>query len=168
MPSSRGLLEERESAARQRVDGLREEAERVMAALAEAERAFERAVVAREELCAAWAEAEAGEQASPAGSAAVGPGAVAPGSVVPVWREGMPVEALASDYQRIVAVVDEAGRGGGGAMKCRQIAEVLGWQATAAKVEGLRSKARRLAERGWLEAEPGGAFSSCGRRGGGS
>jgi hypothetical protein len=39
----------------------------------------------------------------------------------------------------------------------------LGLDATPAKVEGLRSKARRLAERGWLLLESSGAFSA-GRR----
>ncbi len=39
----------------------------------------------------------------------------------------------------------------------------LGLVATPAKVEGLRSKARRLVERGWLLLEASGGFSA-GRR----
>lgn len=39
----------------------------------------------------------------------------------------------------------------------------LGFDATPAKVEGLRSKARRLAERGWLLLEASGAFSAVRR-----
>ena len=48
-------------------------------------------------------------------------------------------------------------------MKAREIAVGLGLQTTPAKVEGVRSKARRLAERGWLVQEASGAFSA-GRR----
>ncbi|MGW2418756.1 hypothetical protein ACWC0C_05745 [Streptomyces sp. NPDC001709] len=57
MPSLMGLLEERELSARQRLEKCREEAERAAAALAEAEWACERAVIAREEFAAALAEA---------------------------------------------------------------------------------------------------------------
>ena len=39
-------------------------------------------------------------------------------------------------------------------VQAKDIAVALGLEATSAKVEGVRSKARRLAERGWLR--PGG------------
>jgi hypothetical protein len=45
-----GLLEERELTARQRVESLREEADRVLAALRDAELAWERFVITRETL----------------------------------------------------------------------------------------------------------------------
>jgi hypothetical protein len=45
-----GLLEERELGARQRVESLREEADRVLAALRDAELAWERFVITRETL----------------------------------------------------------------------------------------------------------------------
>lgn len=48
MPSVVGLLEERERAAAQRVEVLREEADRVLAALRDAELDWERFVVSRE------------------------------------------------------------------------------------------------------------------------
>ncbi|GAA2981391.1 hypothetical protein GCM10010519_15110 [Streptomyces lactacystinicus] len=47
MPSVVGLLEERELAARQRMESLREEADRIQAALSEAELDWERWVIAR-------------------------------------------------------------------------------------------------------------------------
>ncbi|WP_435799925.1 hypothetical protein [Streptomyces canus] len=41
-------------------------------------------------------------------------------------------------------------------MRCRQLAVALALQTIPAKVEGLRSKAKRLVERGWaLQVQPG-------------
>lgn len=110
MPSVLGLLEERELAARERVEGLREEADRVLATLAEAETDWEGCVVARQRvgqvLSAPQAEpaAQVDREATP-GSAACGPVEPAPeaepakaaraGSTVPVWRPGLPAGALA-------------------------------------------------------------------------
>jgi hypothetical protein len=66
----------------------------------------------------------------------------------------MAATALAPDYQRILSVLEsEAAREG---VRCRQLAVMLGLQAVPAKVEGLRSKAKRLVERGWaLQVRPG-------------
>ncbi|WP_405717586.1 hypothetical protein OG607_01250 [Streptomyces sp. NBC_01537] len=66
----------------------------------------------------------------------------------------MAATALAPDYQRILSVLEsEAGREG---MRCRQLAVVLVLEAIPAKVEGLRSKAKRLVERGRaLQVRPG-------------
>ncbi|MDH2390635.1 hypothetical protein QCN29_17935 [Streptomyces sp. HNM0663] len=66
----------------------------------------------------------------------------------------MTASVLPADYQRIMSVLEsEAGREG---MRCQQLAAALGLQADPAKVEGLRSKAKHLVERGWaLQARPG-------------
>lgn len=68
--------------------------------------------------------------------------------------EGMAASVLAADYQRIVEVLEsDAGRAG---LRCQQLAASLGLEAVPAKVEGLRSKANRLVERGWiLQVRPG-------------
>ncbi|MEU6325478.1 hypothetical protein, partial [Streptomyces sp. NPDC047009] len=88
-----------------------------------------------------------------------------PGSVVPRWREGLDAGVLASDYRRIMAIVTELVEE---AMDCRQLAVALGLEPVPAKVEGVRSKAKRLAARGWLvEAVPG-RFSVAAGPGGGS
>ncbi|MFD3730363.1 hypothetical protein [Streptomyces sp. NPDC058632] len=70
--------------------------------------------------------------------------------MVPHWEEGLAPAVLAPDYQRIVDVL--AGRNGmrGAVMDCRQLAAALGLEPVPAKVEGVRSKAKRLAARGWL------------------
>ncbi|MFJ7913201.1 hypothetical protein [Kitasatospora sp. NPDC096204] len=160
MPSVMGLLEERERAARQRVEDLQVE-------LQEAEAAWERFVIARQTVAEVLAGPAAGKEASPAGAAGERPARVAravPGSVVPAWREGPAPDALAPDYQRLVEVL----AGSGEEMDCRQLAAALGLKVVAAKVEGVRSKVKRLAARGWLAEDRPGMFSVVAGRAGGS
>ncbi|MEU1425416.1 hypothetical protein [Kitasatospora sp. NPDC005751] len=160
MPSVMGLLEERERAARQRVEVLQAE-------LREAEAAWERFVIARQTVAEVLAEPRAGEEAPLAGVAGERPARVAgavPGSVVPAWREGLALDTLAPEYQRLVEVL----AGSGEEMDCRQLAAALGLEVVAAKVEGVRSKAKRLAARGWLAEERPGMFSVLAGRAGGS
>jgi hypothetical protein len=158
-----GLLEERETAARVRAEELRVEAERVLAELADAERVLERRVIAREELAETLAVPAAAVDVSldtprQAGTAAEAPPAPVAGSIVPRWSPGMPVEALAMDYRRIVEVV-ERGQDGAEGTSAKELAGRLGLEAVPAKVEGVRSKAKRLVERGWLEGLPTGRFT---------
>jgi hypothetical protein len=161
-----GMLEERETAARVRVEGLREEVARLAEVLEAAEIDLDWRVIAREELVEALA-ASAAATTSVTGSEAEEEAAPAlapvPGSTVPPWREGLPVTVLAPDYQRILDVLEQQRSTGHGPLRAKEIAVELGLGATPAKVEGLRSKARRLAERGWLLLEVSGAFSA-GRR----
>ncbi|MEU6547995.1 hypothetical protein [Streptomyces sp. NPDC046859] len=83
-----------------------------------------------------------------------------PGSVVPPWREGLHLTVLTPDYPRILGVLVEGRSAGSGPMKAREVAVKLGLEATSAEIEGVRSKARRLAERGWLLLEASGMFSA--------
>ncbi|GAB7029246.1 hypothetical protein AB0G35_12460 [Streptomyces sp. NPDC021749] len=144
MPSVLGLLEAREKKVREEVAQLRQEAERVQAALGEAERALQRLADARVTVAEVLAEPPCAV-VEPVGST---------GAVVPRWAEGMTASVLPADYQRIMSVLESAaGREG---MRCQQLAAALGLQAVPAKVEGLRSKAKRLVERGWaLQTRPG-------------
>jgi hypothetical protein len=170
MPSVMGLLEERERVARQRVDALQAE-------LREAEAVWERFVIARETVGEVLAEPRGGQDVVPvvvAGERPVQVRQAVPGSVVPHWEEGLAPAVLAPDYQRIMAVLAVlavlAGGNGrrGEAMDCRQLAVGLGLEPVPAKVEGVRSKAKRLAARGWLAEERPGLFSVPVGRGGGS
>ncbi|WP_330294172.1 hypothetical protein [Streptomyces griseorubiginosus] len=160
MPSVMGLLEERERAARQRVEVLQAE-------LREAEAAWERFVIARETVGQVLAE-PGDRRPAPVAVTEDRPVTVAGavrGSMVPVWLAGLEAAVLAPDYRRIMDIL--AGRDGE-AMDCRQLAVALGLQSVPAKVEGVRSKAKRLVTRGWLtEARPG-MFSVPVSRGGGS
>ncbi|WP_411087881.1 hypothetical protein [Streptomyces sp. 061-3] len=127
-----------------------------------AEIELDRRVIAREELVEALTasavettavtEAEAEQETAPSP-------APVPGSIVPPWREGSPVTVLAPDYQRILGVLDERQPAGQGPLKAKEITVELGLETTSAKVEGVRSKARRLAEHGWLVQETSGMFS---------
>ncbi|MEV0786202.1 hypothetical protein AB0I52_25250 [Streptomyces sp. NPDC050423] len=179
MPSVVGLLEERERGARQRVEVLREEADRVLAELRDAELFWERFVTAREVLVEVLAGPGGGadvmetavpvaENIAPAPTPTPTPtpkGGRVPGSVVPVRGEGVEVSALSPDYQRIVGVLAASAA----AVACGEIASALGLERVPAKVEGVRSKAARMAERGWLVKEPSGRFTLApGLRGGGS
>lgn len=163
-----GMLEEREAAARVRVEGLREEAARLAEVLEAAEIELDRRVIAREELVEALAASAAGttavtESLAEAEQTSAPSPVPVPGSTVPPWRDGLPVTVLTPDYQRILGVVEERAPAGQGRLRAREIAAGLGLETTPAKVEGVRSKARRLAERGWLVQETSGAFSA-GRR----
>ncbi|MGD6741872.1 hypothetical protein ACOKM3_08540 [Streptomyces sp. BH106] len=166
-----GLLEAREASARERVEVLREEAARAAAALEAGEVELDRRVITREELVDALAasaaestaatEAEGGEEVAPA--ALHGPvSAPVPGVIVPPWREELPASVLSLDNQRILNVLQD--RPGGESMRAKEIAVALGLDTSvAAKVEGVRSKAKRLGERGWLPTQASGKFSA-GRR----
>lgn len=86
MPSVMGLLEERERAARQRVEALQAE-------LREAEAVWKRFVIARETVGEVLAEPRRGEAVPPiamAGEESVQVPAAVSGSVVPHWRKGLP------------------------------------------------------------------------------
>lgn len=156
MPSVLGLLEAKESAAREAVERAREEAARIAAVLDEAERALERLVIAREAVVEVLAEpvvkavdvVEAG-----AGSAAMA------GSPVPPRSEHLTSAVLAPEYQRIISVL-ESGAEGRGEMRARDLAAALGLELVPAKIEGVRSRARRLADRGWITRHQSGEFSA--------
>ncbi|MDK0517527.1 hypothetical protein [Streptomyces sp. ML-6] len=165
MPSVVGLLEQHELAARRRVDGLREEADRVQAELATAEQEWLEWTIARERVGAVLsapggdsADAVAAERPGSAGTEvqASPPLVVKARSQVPVWREGLAQTALSADYQRILAVLTDRIRLGQGPLTCQEMASFFGMDVVPAKVEGLRSKAKRLVARGWLaETAPG-------------
>ena len=167
MPSVVGLLEQREVTARRRVDELREEADRIAAELAVAEQDWKEWAIARSRV---------GEVLDPTGEGVAAPDAchdlpdpdpqlvrpepperaAKPRSMVPVWRAGLAWSALSVDYQRIVRVLADRERLGQSPLVCQEMAAAFGLAVVPAKVEALRSKAKRLVARGWLaESEPG-------------
>jgi hypothetical protein len=145
-----GLLDAHEVAVRARVDELRER-------LAEAERDLEHALITRQTLqfvlagqddvAAERVVGTAADQAGPARTARpVEAGPVA------VRCAGMTETALAESYRAVWLAV----RASDGGMRAGQLCRALGVGSTPAKVEGMRSKLKRLAGRGWLvETAPG-------------
>ncbi|MDQ0946264.1 hypothetical protein QFZ24_000187 [Streptomyces phaeochromogenes] len=74
-------------------------------------------------------------------------------SQVPVWREEVPWTVLSVDYQRILKALADRVRLGQGPLTCQEMAADFGMDVVPARVEAVRSKAKRLVARGWL-AEP--------------
>lgn len=145
--------------------------EALQTGLREAEAVWERFVIARETVGEVLAEPRGGESVPPvvvAGERPVQVTAAVPGSVVPHWQEGLAATVLAPDYQRIMDVLAGGNGTHGEAMDCRRLAAAVGLELVPAKVEGVRSKAKRLVARGWLAEERPGLFSVPVARVGGS
>ncbi|WP_256987449.1 hypothetical protein [Streptomyces sp. BR123] len=106
---------------------LREEAERIRAALSAAEAQLARLGQACETVTEVLAEPDA-ETTGQVRAAAV------PRSTVPHRADGGSAEALAPEYQRILAVLAAPEADGG--MRAKQIAPALGERAMPARVEG--------------------------------
>jgi hypothetical protein len=158
MPSLVCLLEQRELGARRRVDELREEADRIQAELAVAELEWQEWVIARRQVDTVLgphggttADAEVAEDRRDADAPSASRDAVK--SHVPVWREELPWSVLSVDYQRILKALADRIRLGQGPLTCQEMAADFGMDVVPARVETLRSKAKRLVARGWL-AEP--------------
>ena len=136
MPSVVGLLEQHELAARRRVDGLREEADRIQAELAVAERGMagvgDRPQAGR---CGAgsgrmqptWPRPgrPGGSPGRERGWRHRRPDAAKPKSQVPVWREGLAWSALSVDYQRILQALADRARLGQGPLTCQEMAAAV-------------------------------------------
>ena len=171
MPSVVGLLEQRELAARRRVDELREEADRIQAELAVAEREWQEWAIARSRVGEVLAPAdETGQDHAAADRTALAaeeqtgrtpqvPEAAKAKSQVPVWHEGLARSVLSVDYQRILQVLADRARLGQGPLTCQEMAAAFGMDVVPARVEALRSKAKRLVARGWLAEQQPGRFT---------
>lgn len=76
--------------------------------------------------------------------------------VVPARGPGVLESALPAEYQRILAAV----RAAGSPVATRQIGEALGVDTgVRGKLEPLRGKLTKLADRGWLHKRPDGKFT---------
>ena len=85
------------------------------------------------------------------------PGPASPiGAVAgPPWQEGTEPSVLPQSYQDLMEVAADAGR----PLRAGEFAAATGLSTAKAKVEGVRSKLRLLAARGWLAGVPGGLFT---------
>ena len=151
-------LRRREAAARAEADRLRSRIEELSEDLARAEERASRLAIACEEVARvleapAAAEPPAGQDGTPAGK----PGPASPiGAVtVPPWQEGSEASVLPQPYQDLLEVAADAGR----PLRAGEFAAAAGLATDKAKVEGLRSKLKLLAARGWLAGVPGGLFT---------
>jgi len=149
-------LRRREAAARDEADRVRSRIEELAEDLARAEEQVSRLVIAREEVTRVLeeptAELPAGQNGRPAGEA--GPGLPVGAVTVPPWQEGAGASVLPRAYQDLLDVAADAGR----PLRAGEFAAAAGLATDKAKVEGVRSKLKLLAARGWLAAAPGGLF----------
>jgi hypothetical protein len=154
MGSLIGELQRREAAARAEADRLRSRIEELAQDLAGAEERVSRLAIAREEVTRVLEEPAAAEPAAgPAGR----PRPASPiGAVtVPPWQEGSAASVLPRSHQDLLEVAADAGR----PLRAAEFAAAAGLATDKAKVEGLRSKLKLLAARGWLAGVPGGLFT---------
>ena len=150
-------LKRREAAARAEADRLRSRIEELAEELARAEEQVTRLVITREEVTRVLEEAPAADAAAREGGSGGKPGPGSPiGAVtVPPWQEGAEASVLPQSYQDLVEVAGDAGR----PLRAAEFAVATGQSTEKAKVEGLRSKLKLLAARGWLAGVPGGLFT---------
>ncbi|GAA2640748.1 hypothetical protein SMC26_45895 [Actinomadura fulvescens] len=149
-------LARREAAVRQRIEEIGEQIAELTGLLEAEEDKLSRLVITRETV-----QEVVGEAAGNLEELVAEPGPVDPGEpvtspigvlTVPSWRPGMRASALPTAYQDAVEILADAAA----PMRAGQIAAAMGLEDSAAKREGLRSKLKRLVERGWAtENEPG-------------
>ena len=152
-------LQRREAAARHEVDELRGEIARLNERLARAEERLSRLEITRETVTEILGDAGAGQAAEAAGPVPAGsrPAGGSPiGAVtVPPWRPGLAQSVLPPSYRDLLEVLTDAGR----PLRAGSIAAAAGLSTDKSTVEGLRSKLKRLAERGWLAEDGPGLFT---------
>ena len=157
-------LQRREAAARAEAEGLRGQIAQLTERLAGVEERLSRLVIARETVDEVLSEGAEASSAMPERAAPSRSGHLSAVGVlaVPPWRPGLEASALPEAYRDLLEVVEDAGR----PLRAVQIAAAAGLGTGKAKVEGLRSKLKRLAERGWLAEEAGpGLFALAARNG---
>jgi hypothetical protein len=106
---------------------------------------------------AAWQQAleetTGGAPAVPARSARATPGAAGQLLFGPRGPDSR-TEDLPADYRQIMEIV----AGGAGPLQAKDVARELGLDPGPAKVEPVRGKLRKLAERGWITRTPAGRY----------
>jgi cell division septum initiation protein DivIVA len=160
-------LKRREAAAGEEAEELRGRIAQLIERLAQADERLSRLVIARETVDEVpnGAGSEAGVM--PEGAVPSRFGHLSPVGLlaVPPWREGLEASALPEVYRDLLEAAEDAGR----PLRAVQIAAAAALSTEKAKVEGLRSKLKRLVERGWLVEEAGpGLFALPARAGNGT
>jgi len=149
-------LRRRETAARAEAEQLRGQIAELTEHLAGVEERLSRLVIAREVVDevldrAALEVSPVPGQPQVTASPGAGPAPVPGVLAVPSWRAGLDASVLPQDYRDLLEVAEDAGR----PLRAGQIAAAAGLSTDRGKVETLRSKLKRLVERGWLAEEAG-------------
>lgn len=158
-------LERREAAARGRINELQGQIEELTALLVEQEGVVSRLEITRVTMTEILSgdgpvtgpdeetEPEAGVPQEPAaGADALAVGSPVGVRLVPSWSAELGADVLPCVYADIVEVLADAVY----PMRAHHLCSVLGLSTDKSKVEGFRSKLKRLSERGWIaEVSPG-------------
>ncbi|MER6160744.1 hypothetical protein ABT147_35305 [Streptomyces sp. NPDC001868] len=152
-------LDAREAAARARIEELRQRIAELTESLEREESVLSRLEITREMVTEILGEAGTREPvhaAEPvAGASRFGEGSPIGVLTVPPWRPDLTVSVLPRSYQDLMEVLTDTGH----AMRAGQVAAAAGLSTDKSKIEGLRSKLNRLAERGRLALERPGLFT---------
>jgi hypothetical protein len=148
-------LERRERVVLERLEVLRRQIAELSEQVAEQEEQLSRLAITREMMTAILAGIgqPGGLDVRTAGVVAGSPIGVV---TVPPRRPGMDAGVLPVAYRDILEVLADAGS----PLRAKSIAAALGLSVEAAKVEGLRSRLKRLVERGWLTEQTPGLFAA--------
>ena len=149
-------LRRREAAARAEAEQLRGQIAELAERLAGVEERLSRLVIACEVVDEVLDRATSEVSPVPGqpqvtASPGAGPAAVPGVLAVPPWRAGLDASVLPQDYRDLLEVAEDAGQ----PLRAAQIAAAAGLSTDRGKVETLRAKLKRLAERGWLAEEAG-------------
>jgi hypothetical protein len=159
-------LQRREAAARQEADELRGEIARLNERLARAGERLSRLEITRDTVAeilggVGTGQSAAGQEVEPAAAAeAASAGFLVTGGppvgvvTVPPWRPGLAQSVLPPSYRDLLEVFADAGR----PLRAGSIAAAAGLSTDKSKIEGLRSKLKRLVQRGWLAEDGPGLF----------
>jgi hypothetical protein len=154
-------LRRREAAARADADRLRSRIEELAEDLAGAEERASRLAITLVEVTRVLEEPATAESPEAGPGGAPRPASPIGAVTVPPWQEGADSSALPRAYQDLLEVAADAGR----PLRAREFAAAAGLPTGKAKVEGLRSRLRLLADRGWLAPAPGGLYEMNGHGG---
>lgn len=159
-------LQRREAAARREADELRSVIARLNERLAQAEERLSRLEITRETVAEILGGVGADQPVAGQGVDAVVAAGPAPGRsrhadsspigvlTVPPWGPGVAQSVLPSSYRDLLEVLVDAGR----PLRAGRIAAAAGLSTDKSKIEGLRSKLKRLVERGWLAEDGAGLY----------
>ncbi|MEW2395685.1 hypothetical protein [Streptomyces sp. NPDC046862] len=158
-------IERREAAARAEISELRSRMEELGGRVAEREAVLSRLEITRETMT----EILSGEGAVSVDWAAEedllpvdrsGAGSPVGVRLVPQWEPGVEADVLPRSYRDVVEVLQDAVH----PMRAHHLCAALGLATDKNKVEGFRSKLKRLVERGWLAEDEPGLFAWGGAR----
>ncbi|MFD7342196.1 hypothetical protein ACFV98_40485 [Streptomyces violascens] len=164
-------LERREALARERITELRCQLEELSGLLAEQEAVVSRLEITRDTMSEILSggmtvtgpdeEMEPKSEAGASQESAVEGDRFEVGSpvgvrLVPSWSAELGLDVLPRGYADIVEVLADAVH----PMRAHQLCSVLGLSTDKSKVEGFRSKLKRLRERGWIAEVSPGLFAS--------